>query len=455
MTETNTHFLGEKINIKGVGRRWALSNYPVVIVDIREEDNSIKVKYADGGYKRFPLSQFQTLIIDSNATYKFQNYEMLGDQYDPTAEVVDNMAKKRLEIEAAVAKNDKTQEQKLRKELANITKSNEAWLDAKHQMIHALHKEDHDEAQRQKLKAEQHYKVLKQAGAEPNTVESKSILMKSLERALGGGMAGATAMIVQVCTFMWLRTTMNYQYRYGTSTTEALKILYKDGGIPRFYRGILPALFQGPLSRFGDTASNTGVLAFFNSSEATRNLPVFVKTSVASVAAGSFRIVLMPIDTVKTIMQVEGKDGIPKLMAKFRANGPSVFFHGSLAASAATIAGHFPFFATFNTLQENIPIPESDLQKMSRNGAIGFVSSIASDTVSNSIRVVKTYRQTHTDMISYPQAVKDVLAQDGMKGLFFRGLGTRLLTNGLQGMVFATMWKSFEPKIMAALGFDK
>ncbi len=40
---------------------------------------------------------------------------------------------------------------------------------------------------------------------------------------------------------------MNYQYRYGTSTTVALKTLYKEGGIPRFYRGLGPALLQVPL----------------------------------------------------------------------------------------------------------------------------------------------------------------------------------------------------------------
>ena len=37
----------------------------------------------------------------------------------------------------------------------------------------------------------------------------------------------------QVLTLMWLRTTMNYQYRYGHSTREAIAILYKEGGIPR------------------------------------------------------------------------------------------------------------------------------------------------------------------------------------------------------------------------------
>jgi len=59
-----------------------------------------------------------------------------------------------------------------------------------------------------------------------------------------------------------MRTTVNFQYRYGMTTIEALKHLYAEGGVRRFYRGIGPALIQGPLSRFGDTASNAGMLTF-------------------------------------------------------------------------------------------------------------------------------------------------------------------------------------------------
>ena len=33
----------------------------------------------------------------------------------------------------------------------------------------------------------------------------------------------------------------------GTSFPVALRTLYADGGIPRFYRGVVPALFQGTL----------------------------------------------------------------------------------------------------------------------------------------------------------------------------------------------------------------
>lgn len=52
--------------------------------------------------------------------------------------------------------------------------------------------------------------------------------------------------------------------------------------------------------------------------------------------------------------QVEGSEALQKLKVKLRS-GPTVLYHGSLAAAAATAVGHFPWFYTFNTLQEYIP----------------------------------------------------------------------------------------------------
>ena len=92
-----------------------------------------------------------------------------------------------------------------------------------------------------------------------------------------------------------LRLQVNYQYRHGTSFPVALRTIYADGGIPRFYRGVIPALAQGPLSRFGDTAANTGMLTLLDSFDVTKDLNVGYKTVAASIAAGLFRIVLMPV----------------------------------------------------------------------------------------------------------------------------------------------------------------
>ena len=102
------------------------------------------------------------------------------------------------------------------------------------------------------------------------------LFSESLNKAFKGGIAGSAAMICQVGSLMWLRTIMNYQYRYGINTSDAIKKLYKEGGIRRFYRGVGPALIQGPLSRFGDTAANIGVLTFLNSNDYSKDLPIFL-----------------------------------------------------------------------------------------------------------------------------------------------------------------------------------
>lgn len=133
---------------------------------------------------------------------------------------------------------------------------------------------------------------------------------------------------------------MNYQYRNGTTFPVALRTIYNDGGVLRFYRGVLPALIQGPLSRFGDTAANTGMLTLLDSFESTKDINVGVKTVSCSVAAALFRIVLMPIDTVKTTMQVTGK--FSAVTDKIKIGGPLILYNGSVGAAAATFVGHYP-----------------------------------------------------------------------------------------------------------------
>lgn len=280
--------------------------------------------------------------------------------------------------------------------------------------------------------------------AKKEPVTFKDVMNKAAKSAVRGGTAGAAAMGANVAALMWMRTTINYQYRTGSSFPQALKSLYADGGIPRFYRGVAPALIQGPLSRFGDTAANTGMLTLMDNMDATKNLPVAAKTVSASAAAACFRIFLMPIDTVKTTMQVTGK--FSNVVTKVKASGIPVLYHGSLAAASATFVGHYPWFFTFNYLSATIPEPEdgSTVKKLARRALLGFCSSAVSDTCSNSIRVVKVYKQSSETAISYPQAVRNVIAESGLRGLFFRGLETKILANGMQGILFSILWKQFE-----------
>lgn len=265
--------------------------------------------------------------------------------------------------------------------------------------------------------------------------------MMSGKRALGSGISGAVAMSMQVTTMMWIRTTMNYQYKNGGSMTAAFRSLYREGGSLRFYRGYFAAMTQAPLARFGDTAANMGVLTLLGQFDSTRTLDPALKTAAASASVGVYRLLIMPIDAVKTSMQVGGKDGFAKLATKISTSGVGVLWHGAFASTSATIVGHYPWFATFNYLNARWPRYEDMPLNLGRSAAIGFTCSVVSDTISNSIRVVKTVRQTNETPISYANAIQNVVEKDGVMGLFGRGLQTRLLANGIQGLVFTVVWQ--------------
>jgi len=160
-------------------------------------------------------------------------------------------------------------------------------------------------------------------------------------------------------------------------------------------------------------------------------------------AAAAFRMILTPIDTLKTTLQTQGKPGWKILKARIKRYGISTLWYGAFATAAATFIGHYPWFATFNFLEFHLPRPHSTLQKLGRRAFTGFVASVVSDTTSNSLRVVKTYRQVNETRIGYTAAARAVIAVDGLKGLFGRGLKTRILANGLQGLMFSVLWKFF------------
>ena len=115
---------------------------------------------------------------------------------------------------------------------------------------------------------------------------------------------------------------------------------------------------------------------------------------------------------------------------------------------------------------------------------MGFLASTASDTISNVFRVLKTVKQTAgvgggsgsgtvlskpnviqmrqlqftqgqshlqvplpvpmetgTNTNSYTHVIQQIVRESGFSGLFTRGLGTRILSNGVQSVLFTIVWK--------------
>ena len=269
-----------------------------------------------------------------------------------------------------------------------------------------------------------------------------TLFKKSISKALGGGLSGSFAMVTQVTSLMWLRTSINYQYVNGTNFKTSLKLLLKEGGVFRLYRGYPLALTMGPLSRFGDTATNLGVMEYTKDS----NIPLSIKTGISSVFAGFWRICLMPIDSVKTNYQVNGE--IKSLKLNVRKNGLIHLFNGTSAAFSTTLVGHYPWFFTYNYINELIPENDKDskVEKLLKRASCGLGASIVSDTSSNSLKIVKTIKQTDRNSMSYLQIIKSLYKTDGYKWIF-RGLKTKIMVNGLNSIVFSISWKYFQEKI--------
>ena len=271
----------------------------------------------------------------------------------------------------------------------------------------------------------------------------QEILLRAAKKGLGGGIPGALAGIVQVVTLMWLRTIINYQSRYGASFGQAMQILLNEGGVPRLYRGLSFALVQAPLARFVSTAANEGVQALVASFDMTRKFGPGLTTLLASVVVGLWRMLLMPIDTMKTVLQVDSGEGFHSLMKRVRAGKIGVLYEGAIANAVSSIVSYYPWFYTYSLLSQNEWVLAHFSSVLLRNAGIGLVASIISDTVVNAFRVIKTTKQSlgSKHATTYVEVVRTVLATDGWKGLFGRGLKTRILANSIQSIVFTIIWR--------------
>mgnify|MGYP003682349665 FL=1 len=143
------------------------------------------------------------------------------------------------------------------------------------------------------------------------SLESKKLIYDSL--------GGTLAMSTQITCFYWLKTLTTYQYKTGLKLYLALKNLYKQNGLIRFYNGYIPSLIMGSYCRFGDVAS----YKYFNQNNNLNNLEKSIYSSVCSTV---WRINLMPIDTLDNMLQVYGKDGYSILKQKINKKGIKILY---------------------------------------------------------------------------------------------------------------------------------
>lgn len=269
-------------------------------------------------------------------------------------------------------------------------------------------------------------------------------IKKEVKSLLSVSLSGSAATVIQIGSLMWMRTIMNYQYYHGGTFRSTFTTLYKEGGIRRLYKGFGVSLLYVPMCRFGDIMTNIGTIQYMNNDERTKNWSLSTKTFCGTLLAGIWRISILPIDTLKITLQVDGNKGMQTLKNKISTYGLASLYRGSGATFVACVSRDYPWFATYNYLNLYFDTNHKDLSKsqtIMKNAFTGLTASMVTDMTTNSLQVVKTIRQTQTEKIGYGEVVRSIVKKDGISGLFGRGLKTRLMSNGIQGMMFSVIWK--------------
>ena len=271
------------------------------------------------------------------------------------------------------------------------------------------------------------------------------VVQRSKEAAFRGGLYAASAGLIQVVSLMWLRTTVNYQYRYGVPMIKALKELYLQGGVMRFYKGITYAIVLGPVCKFGATAANEGSRVLMDSYDLSSTTAQLYTTVLGTGLNALWRFLLMPLETCKTVLQVDGSIGFQRLISKVLRGNFSVLYQGSAASLLVSAVSHYPWFYVYNFLDETMKKSTDLVDTIIRSAFIGFMASAASDIISNGLRIIKTIKQsTISDSVkgvSYLAIINNLYREGGWPALLVRGLGTRLFTNGIQSVIFTVLWK--------------
>ena len=127
-----------------------------------------------------------------------------------------------------------------------------------------------------------------------------------------------------------------------------------------------------------------------------------------------------------------------------KKDGIKVLYNGSTVFFLSNFLGNASWFYTLDFLNSKFYQSGEKKDDIKKNIIIGFGCSTVSDLITNPIRILKTYKQSNKETISYLQALKEIKMSKGWGNFYFRGLGAKLILNGLNSSMFLVLWKKLE-----------
>ena len=238
--------------------------------------------------------------------------------------------------------------------------------------------------------------------------------------------------IQQSCTY-WLKTVIKNQYVYGTSIPTTFNSLFNSTDYLRFNRGISPSILKVIIGRNSDI-----LLHKFYTEQLSYNRET--TALISGLSSSVVKLGIIPLDTISNLYQVHGCKATD-IITKQYTQEKHFFYRGTLAYMTLSGIGSSVWLYTYSRLND-APLSYS---KNVNNAVIGVSSSIVSDLVVNPIRILKTYKQSNQNYISYQSIIKNIMKlDDSIVKSYFRGYGLRGCLNAFNSGVFMVLWKQME-----------
>ena len=163
-------------------------------------------------------------------------------------------------------------------------------------------------------------------------------------------------------------------------------------------------------------------------------LPMSLRTLLASALAALWRVLILPLDTAKTMMAVGGPGSLGSLQLRIQDDGFVTLWSGAIWVAIAAIGGHFPWFVTFNYLDEKIPEMRSRCSKNLRRALIGFCSAVVATLCTNPFHNYKVQSQFAGTRAFGSSSIT-------------AGFQLRIFTALLSSIMFTVMWQEIQELI--------
>jgi hypothetical protein len=281
-------------------------------------------------------------------------------------------------------------------------------------------------------------------------------------------MAGGIAGIINMSIIHSPKTIIKYQYVNNTTISETLnKLLFKSQDKFRLFRGLIPSIAKSTLGRMGDIGiytyymndtKNTNNISYSTNNNENNNISNIGSNNNNLLKIAGFtslwRLNLIPLDTISNTYQVHGRNAVDIMKNKIKKNDFRVLYNGAMALSTINFISNYIWFGIYTELNSSLPINifknlPKETNNDIRNGIMGFSSSLGCDLVINPIRILKTYKQSNENNITYYESLREIMGNSNNRigEYLFRGMRVRILLNSVSSGLFVILWKKIESKI--------